>query len=79
LRIGSLEMEKARRGKERESAMLRVKDIDDRFQDIDAEKAKLLKELDLRKNIAVGVDAPGKKNMPESNPNRAPGGFKISY
>jgi hypothetical protein len=79
LRIGSLEMEKARRGKERESAMLRVKAIDERFQDIDAEKAKLLKELDLRNNIAVGIGAPGKKSNPGSNPNRTPGGFKISY
>ena len=79
LKIGSLEMEKARRGKERESAMLRVKAIDDRFQDIDAEKAKLLKELDLRKDITVGIDAPRKKNMPESNHNLAPRRFKISY
>jgi len=79
LRIGCLEMEKARRGKERESAMLRVKAIDERFQDIDAEKAGLLKELELRKNIAVGVDVPGKKSNPGSNPNRKPGAFKISY
>jgi len=79
LRIGALEMEKARRAKERESAMLRVKVIDERFRDIDAEKAEILKELDLRNNIAVGIDAPGKKNNPGSNPNRIPGGFKISY
>ncbi len=31
LRIGSLEMEKARRGKEKESAMNRVQNIDARF------------------------------------------------
>ena len=79
LRIGCLEMEKARRGKEKESAMLRVKVINERFQEIDAEKAKLLKELDIRNTIAVGMDATGKKNNPGSNPNRTPGGFKISY
>ena len=79
LRIGCLEMEKARRGKEKESAMLRVKAIDDRFLDIEAEKAELLKELELRKNIAVGIDVPGKKSNPGSNPNRNPGAFKISY
>jgi hypothetical protein len=75
LRIGSLEMEKARRGKEKESAMLRVKVINERFQEIDSEKAELLKELDLRNPIAVGMDATGKK----STPGRTTGGFKISY
>ena len=79
LRIGCLEMEKARRGKEKESAMLRVKIINERFQEIDAEKAELLKELDIRNTIAVGIDATGKKSNPGSNPNRTPGGFKISY
>jgi hypothetical protein len=79
LRIGCLEMEKARRGKEKESAMLRVKAIDERFRDIDAEKDKLLKELDLRNNIAVGIGVPRKKSNPGFNPNRTPGGVKISY
>ena len=77
LRIGALEMEKARRGKERESAILKVKVIDARFREIDAEKTELLKVLDLG-NIN-GIDVPGKKNNPESNHNRTPGGFKISY
>ncbi|MGA9176771.1 MAG: hypothetical protein WBZ05_05965 [Desulfobacterales bacterium] len=79
LRIGCLEMEKARRGKEKESAMLRVKVINERFQEIDAEKAELLKELDIKNTIAIGMDATGKKSNPGSNPNRTPGVFKISY
>ena len=70
-------MEKARRSKERESAMLRVNSIDERFREIDAEKAELLKVLDLGNTI--GIDAPGGKKRPGSDHNLIPGGFKISY
>jgi len=77
LRIGSLEMEKARRSKERESAMLRVNIIDERFREIDAEKAKLLKALDLGNPMGIGT--PGGKKETGSDHNRIPGGFKISY
>jgi hypothetical protein len=38
MRISALEMEKARRGLERKSAMQRIKDIDARFREIGAEK-----------------------------------------
>ena len=77
LRIGALEMEKARRGKERESAMLRVKAIDERFREIEAEKAELLKIV-LPGNL-IGVGGADKKNRPGSNQNRISEGFKISY
>ena len=77
LRIGALEMEKARRAKERESAALKIEAIDARFREIDAEKTELLKILDLR-NINR-TDASGKKNTPGSNHNHSPGGFKLSY
>ena len=46
MKITTLEMEKARRAKERESAMQRVRKIDVRFQEIEAEKNKLLQGLD---------------------------------
>ena len=45
MRISALEMEKARRGKERESAIHRVKQIDARFREIEKEKACLFKGL----------------------------------
>jgi len=45
MRITCLEMEKARRGKERASAMARVEDIDQRMVAIEAEKAVLLEKL----------------------------------
>jgi hypothetical protein len=77
LRIGSLEMEKARRSKERESAMLRVNGIDERFRQIEAEKAELLKVLNL--GNPMGIDAPAGGKKPGSDHNRIPGGFKINY
>ena len=50
MRISHLEMEKVRRNKEKESAMARVKNIDKRFQEIEAEKESLLGVLDLQNN-----------------------------
>ena len=38
MRISCLEMEKERRGKERQSAVKRVKEISARFREIEAEK-----------------------------------------
>jgi len=45
MRIAFLEMEKKRRGEEKNSALARVKNIDARFNDIDAEKEALLASL----------------------------------
>jgi len=42
MKVACLEMEKARRGKERESALFRVKTIDARVEEIEDEKAALL-------------------------------------
>ena len=67
MKITCLEMEKARRGKERESAMGRVKKIDARFEDIETEKTALLKTLE-------------KSDKPNRATNRNnDGGFKIKY
>jgi hypothetical protein len=76
LRIGSLEMEKARRGKEKESALNRVQNIDARFREIEAEKSELLE--------AIGITASGDaRGNPDNGRERAPAqnksGFKISY
>jgi hypothetical protein len=76
LRIGSLEMEKARRGKEKESAMTRVQSIDVRFREIEAEKSELLKAI----GIAASGDAcgnPANGSKRETAQNNC--GFKISY
>lgn len=77
LRIGSLEMEKARRSKERESAMLRVQNIDSRFREIDAEKEELLE------STGIGRVAGNEKTDPVAGPKSANGanrdGFKFTY
>lgn len=71
LRIGALEMEKARRAKERESAMARVNNIETRFREIEAEKDALLKI----------IAADQHKLSPERHGNHksAAGSFKIRY
>lgn len=76
MKISSLEMEKARRGKEKESAMRRVKDIDARFQEMEAEKDALLKALGER-NGSQSIDAPAIEPKPVSRKNT--GGFKVRY
>lgn len=45
MRLTCLEMEKARREKERESALQRVRNIEARFREIEAEKAEILQVL----------------------------------
>jgi len=76
MKISCMEMEKLRRGKERESAMLRVKNIDARFQEIEAEKSELLEAI----GITATDDACGNPaNGPKRAPARNKGGFKISY
>jgi hypothetical protein len=76
LRIGSLEMEKARRGKEKESAMLRVQNIDSRFRDIDAEKEELLESMGLGA-VGNGKSDPATGPKPSNGAKRD--GFKFNY
>jgi hypothetical protein len=76
LRIGSLEMEKARRGKEKESALNRVHNIDARFREIDAEKSELLEAIGI---TATGDACCNPANGPKCAPAQKKGGFKISY
>jgi hypothetical protein len=45
MQITCLEMEKARKGREKASALQRVEDIDGRLRDIEVEKATLLRAL----------------------------------
>jgi hypothetical protein len=76
LRIGSLEMEKARRGKEKESALNRVQNIDTRFQEIETEKSGLLKAIGITASgDACGNPGNGQEHVPSQNKGR----FKISY
>ncbi len=77
MRISCLEMEKARRGKERESAMHRVNNIDARFKEIEAEKATILEFL----GKADSGDSATTARVADPTPARRGrmSGFKIRY
>ena len=76
MKLSVLEMEKYRRGKEKESALERVRNIDQRFQDIEAERQKLILSLE-----AQGADRRpiSKLRGPEAAPRTTTGPFKIRY
>lgn len=77
MKISCLEMEKSRRRMERESAMQRVKNIDIRIREIEAEKAVLLQNL----NGQVNGDGPPIPTTGENEPGQAGnrGVFKHKY
>lgn len=80
MRISCLEMEKARRGKERESALHRVQVIDQRFREIAAEKAELLAAHGHLIQPAAGKGRPAEQG--EDHPSQAETtgqGFKVRY
>lgn len=76
LKISCLEMEKARRGKEKEAALERLKNTNARFREIEAEKDKLLKALGER-NGGKSIDA--LEIEPKPAPCKNTGGFKLRY
>lgn len=75
MRISALEMEKARRGMERKSAMERIDQIDARFREIEGEKKVLLGalgELDRKSLLEPGSER-------EEAPLKSSTGFQIKY
>jgi len=78
MKVACLEMEKVRRGKERESASFRVKNIDARVKEIEDEKASLLQaqaELDKRRP----TDARDSGAKPETPSPRSTRGLRLRY
>ena len=75
MKISCLEMEKARRGNERKSALHRLKNIDARFKEISEEKKALLRSLGDIANKKQ--DSLHRGNSPDRC--REPKGFKIKY
>lgn len=75
MRISALEMEKARRGMERKSAMERIHQIDERFREIGSEKKVLLEALSAQDQKILME--PGSE--PEEEPRQIPTGFQIRY
>jgi hypothetical protein len=77
LRIACLEMEKARRSQEKESAMHRVRSVEARCRDIETEKRRLLEALGERDpEKKGGADGPGR---PAGGSGPDTGAFKIRY
>jgi hypothetical protein len=76
MKVSCLEMEKFRRGQERENAIQRVKNIDRRFKEIEAEEAALLEALK-EENFGNHVHAPSVEPKPAFRRNN--GGFKLRY
>ena len=78
MKLSILEMEKFRRGKEKQSALERVHHIDQRFRDIEAERQKIVTALE-----AKGIrrrSLPGLENPPATAaPRTTTGPFKIKY
>ncbi len=78
MRLSCLEMEKFRRATERESAMVRVRNIDARCREIDSEEAMILRAMKEEgghppagaPGEGEGHNCPGAKNT---------GGFKLKY
>ncbi len=76
MQITCLEMEKARKGRERASALQRVESLNGRIRDIEAEKAALLRALAERQAVSrPAVSSPGSRPVPA----RSAGGVKIRY
>jgi len=78
MKLSILEMEKFRRGKEKQSALGRVERIDQRFRDIEAERKEIMTTLE-----TGGIQRrrlPGLKELPPTAaPRTTTGPFKIKY
>jgi len=83
MKISCLEMEKARKGKEREGALNRVNNINARFREIEAEKARLLEATGERKagnaQEVTGINTDTTIARPETVTQRGRGKFKLRY
>ena len=76
MKLSVLEMEKFRRGKEKQSALDKVCEIDARFKDIEAEKRGILADLAGHGGLAKHPDEPEEQAVPPSD---TAASFKIRY
>ncbi len=79
MRISCLELEKYRRGKERENSIHLISKISARFQEIEAEKSALLEALNQHDCSHQPIDAGGFHAETKSMPRQNTDGFKITY
>ncbi len=78
MRISCMEMEKARRDRERQSALARIKNIDERLADLEAEKDAVLKRLGERTEAGKQSASTLQRSAPHAS-RQGKRGFKISY
>jgi len=78
MKISILEMEKFRRGKERQSALERVRRIDQRFLDIEAARQEIFSAMEA-KGIRRPIPGPKGPEEPTAAPRTTTGPFKIRY
>ena len=79
MQVTCLEMEKARRGSERKSALQRIANLDARLKEIEAEKTALLGGLEER-NAGNGGKSTGVPNLAlKPSLRHGAGGFKLRY
>jgi len=78
MKLSILEMEKFRRGKEKTSALERVRKIDQRFQDIEAARQEIFSALESKGIRRQRL--PGLEELPTTAaPRTTTGPFKIRY
>ena len=78
MKLSILEMEKFRRNQEKVSALQKVRNIDQRFSDIEAEKQKIMATLEARGIQRRSMPEAGKLPRAET-PRTTTGPFKIRY
>jgi hypothetical protein len=78
MRLSCLEMEKFRRTRERESAMVRISSINARFQQIDAEKAMILRAMK-EQDCTAPAGSPGGDSGYTPIRKKNTGGFRLKY
>jgi hypothetical protein len=79
MKISCLEMEKARREKEKDSAETRIRNIDSRLADIEKEKGGLLVNLGERSAANSSRSATASKDSHPTEASDKKQGFKIRY
>lgn len=75
LALAMLELERARRNKEKISASQRVANINQRLADITAEQTELLTAAETELDTSI----PAEKRRQDADSNQSGGGFKLSY
>ncbi|MCX5855940.1 MAG: hypothetical protein NTZ24_15465 [Deltaproteobacteria bacterium] len=79
MKLSILEMEKFRRGKEKQSALERVRKIDQRFQDIEVARQEIMRALGAKGINSRAVSVTPEGAGPEAAPRTTTGPFKIRY